>query len=175
MPQAELATKMRNRGYAWSQNTVWQVENGKRPLRFSEAVSLAEVFQADISLLSAPPEESLLVQELSATARELDESFREALFALTALKEHRNNYESALKEAQAHSLLSDDDLQVRLEMLKQRSFRTLIYHMGLLEAPEDYVFTKTENDLGVVHTATGRTTTDVVREFLGVEFVSEED
>lgn len=36
---------MRERGHRWSQATVWNVERGERPLRLSEANSLAEILE----------------------------------------------------------------------------------------------------------------------------------
>jgi transcriptional regulator with XRE-family HTH domain len=43
MSQSDLAKAMRDRGYKWSQATVWSVEKGERPLRLSEAETLTEV------------------------------------------------------------------------------------------------------------------------------------
>lgn len=43
MSQVDLATAMRIRGYKWSQATVWSVESGERPLRYTESLDLAEV------------------------------------------------------------------------------------------------------------------------------------
>lgn len=43
MSQADLADKMRERGYKWSQATVWAVEKGERPLRLTEAQDVANI------------------------------------------------------------------------------------------------------------------------------------
>lgn len=43
--QAELAASMTDRGFKWSQATVYNVEKGKRPVRFNEAQHLAEIIQ----------------------------------------------------------------------------------------------------------------------------------
>jgi hypothetical protein len=40
--QKELADQMRERGFKWSQATVWSVEKGERPLRLVEAQHLAD-------------------------------------------------------------------------------------------------------------------------------------
>ncbi|PZE93909.1 hypothetical protein DEJ00_01435 [Curtobacterium sp. MCLR17_039] len=45
MSQKDLAVAMRERGHRWSQATVWNVERGERPLRLSEANSLAEILE----------------------------------------------------------------------------------------------------------------------------------
>lgn len=43
--QQSLAVQMRDRGWKWSQATVWSVEKGERPLKFLEAVDLAEILE----------------------------------------------------------------------------------------------------------------------------------
>lgn len=43
MSQADVARAMKERGFKWSQATVWAVEKGDRPLRLSEAQHLAEI------------------------------------------------------------------------------------------------------------------------------------
>jgi hypothetical protein len=45
--QQAVADDMRERGWKWSQATVWSVEKGERPLRLAEAGDLAEVLGAD--------------------------------------------------------------------------------------------------------------------------------
>lgn len=49
--QAALAAQMKEKGFKWSQSTVWAVEKGDRPLRFTEAVAAAEVLNSSIDLL----------------------------------------------------------------------------------------------------------------------------
>lgn len=36
MSQQDLASEMRSRGFKWAQATVWSIETGERPLRFTE-------------------------------------------------------------------------------------------------------------------------------------------
>ncbi|WP_419775703.1 helix-turn-helix domain-containing protein [Microbacterium oxydans] len=40
MSQMDLAKAMRDRGWKWSQATVWSIERGDRPLRWSEGVDM---------------------------------------------------------------------------------------------------------------------------------------
>lgn len=40
--QEELARRMSERGYGFSQATIWKIEQSKRPVRIGEAVALAE-------------------------------------------------------------------------------------------------------------------------------------
>jgi transcriptional regulator with XRE-family HTH domain len=43
MSQKELAARMKERGWKWSQATVWSVEKGERPLRLAEAEDIKAV------------------------------------------------------------------------------------------------------------------------------------
>ncbi len=54
--QQAVAASMRERGWKWSQATVWSVEKGDRPLRLAEASDLAGVFGCAILMLLQPPE-----------------------------------------------------------------------------------------------------------------------
>lgn len=46
--QQALADVMRDRGWKWSQATVWSIEKGDRPLRLAEALDLAQVLEVDV-------------------------------------------------------------------------------------------------------------------------------
>jgi transcriptional regulator with XRE-family HTH domain len=52
MSQKELAAAMRERGFRWSQATVWSVEKGERPLRLSEAEEIAAILGTFSSYLA---------------------------------------------------------------------------------------------------------------------------
>lgn len=67
--QADIAKAMRERGYKWSQATVWAVERGERPLRLAEADDLRVIlgrdsFQGAAEFL-APTQEMYLVARLT--------------------------------------------------------------------------------------------------------------
>lgn len=47
MPQKELADRMRERGFKWSQATVWSTEKGERSLKYSEVDALLTVLGED--------------------------------------------------------------------------------------------------------------------------------
>ena len=55
MSQTELAELMSGDGVQWTQNTVTNVENGKRPLRFSEAILLSEELGISLDSLAGRP------------------------------------------------------------------------------------------------------------------------
>lgn len=52
LSQDELAAKMKERGYRWSQSTVWSVERGDRPLRLTEATDVLQCLGIPIEDLS---------------------------------------------------------------------------------------------------------------------------
>lgn len=52
MRQVDLADAMRDRGWKWVQATVWNVEQGTRPLRLSEATSLTGVLAVGVPALT---------------------------------------------------------------------------------------------------------------------------
>ncbi|MFF7293167.1 helix-turn-helix domain-containing protein [Microbacterium sp. NPDC008134] len=49
LSQADLAAAMAERGFRWSQATVYNVEKGKRPLRFNESQHLRELIRLGLS------------------------------------------------------------------------------------------------------------------------------
>jgi len=62
--QQSVADAMRERGWKWSQATVWGVEKGERPLRLAEATDLAEVLGIMLPALLALPEEALVHESM---------------------------------------------------------------------------------------------------------------
>ena len=55
--QKAVADAMRERGWKWSQATVWSVEKGDRPLRLAEAEDLAAVLGTHLHALTFGPKE----------------------------------------------------------------------------------------------------------------------
>ena len=49
--QKDLADKMRDFGWKWSQATVWSIEKGERPLRLTEAIDLAGILAVSMDAL----------------------------------------------------------------------------------------------------------------------------
>jgi hypothetical protein len=90
--QQAVADEMRQRGWRWSQATVWSVEKGERPLRLAEAEDLATV-------LGTPSVHAFLTEPIGAyiqqgvlrasnAYRAIVESVWECLDAQDALKGH---------------------------------------------------------------------------------------
>lgn len=79
MTQKDLASAMRERGWKWSQATVWSVEKGDRPLRLSEAQDVAAILNSDLWLLTI---EEAAVRALRRTqnVERADAALREAIY-----------------------------------------------------------------------------------------------
>ncbi|MFC9559921.1 helix-turn-helix domain-containing protein [Agromyces sp. NPDC056965] len=67
--QKELADEMRERGYKWSQATVWAVEKGNRPLRLAEAAVLAEILRVSVGVLLGDEVSVVVKQDVDAVER----------------------------------------------------------------------------------------------------------
>jgi transcriptional regulator with XRE-family HTH domain len=50
--QEELAQRMTDRGFGFTQATIWKIESGQRPVRASELVALADCFGGVITAMS---------------------------------------------------------------------------------------------------------------------------
>lgn len=70
MSQKDVATAMRDRGWKWSQATVWSVERGDRPLRLAEAQDLAAILRR--------PMQAFLYSETEQKIANADRRLREA-------------------------------------------------------------------------------------------------
>lgn len=55
--QAQLAERMTQRGHAMQQQTILKIEKGARPLKFSEAVAMADCLKIEVQDLSEADEE----------------------------------------------------------------------------------------------------------------------
>jgi transcriptional regulator with XRE-family HTH domain len=90
--QEELAQRMADRGFGFSQATIWKIERGQRPVRASELVALAD----SLEIMTAT---SLTRQPDSARHQvELDQANRKAHHAYQALKEAAAGYLDAQVE-----------------------------------------------------------------------------
>jgi transcriptional regulator with XRE-family HTH domain len=58
LTQKGLAEEMKTYGWRWSQTTVWSIEEGERPLRLSEAASIAEILAVTPDSLVALPDDT---------------------------------------------------------------------------------------------------------------------
>lgn len=92
--QKDLASRMRERGWKWSQATVWSVEKGERPLRLAEAADLAEILDQSIHVLLSGAEPTRVhkaAQDVAAAESRLRSAIREyeqCRFELALLLDH---------------------------------------------------------------------------------------
>lgn len=80
-PQRTIATSMTMLGHKWIQDTMTRVENGKRPLRLSEAVTLADILGVSLeSLYRDQPttaKDTAAIRELLGLQTEIAKRIRE--------------------------------------------------------------------------------------------------
>lgn len=81
--QEQLALEMQERGFEFTQVTIYKIETGKRKVSVAEALALAEILDTDINALTADSVDDLSVYqtELRLTARELYRAITEAEIA----------------------------------------------------------------------------------------------
>lgn len=85
--QQAVADAMRQRGWKWSQATVWSVEKGERPLRLAEAEDLAYILGRELGELLAQPEEVEVVHGMDRVATAISDIVASAEDYLDALDE----------------------------------------------------------------------------------------
>jgi transcriptional regulator with XRE-family HTH domain len=74
LSQKEVAELMRQRGFRWSQATVWSIEKGERPLRLSEAEAVLDALGQPFFNLTADEGEAVVdrwMRECSAASESL--------------------------------------------------------------------------------------------------------
>lgn len=73
LSQQDLATRMRERGWKWSQATVWSIEKGERPLRLGEAHDVADELRVTLSELLLADGAAQIMAHQRAVQRASDE------------------------------------------------------------------------------------------------------
>ena len=88
--QQAIADAMRERGWKWSQATVWSVEKGERPLRLREAAVLASVLGSNVeAFIRGHSEIRFLSEKLSEISEKIATLEAEAAETQEALKAAR--------------------------------------------------------------------------------------
>jgi transcriptional regulator with XRE-family HTH domain len=106
--QEELAQRMTDRGFGFSQATIWKIENGQRPVKASELVALADSLEV-MSLASFMAEPGDALHDV-----QVDQAHRRAYGAFEALKEAAAVYiEAQLNLAYAVHLADNAGVAVR--------------------------------------------------------------
>lgn len=94
MSQKDLAERMRERGWKWSQATVWSIEKGERPLRLAEAEDVAHILQRPMHVLLSQEGEAVV----HAATREVHDRYEELLAAMEAYDDARGKLALLLDE-----------------------------------------------------------------------------
>lgn len=119
--QAGLANAMKERGHdKWSQATVWSVEQGKRPLRLTEAAALAEILQAEVGDLLQSSEASKTMDRIRDALVEVDRIGREIGSLVLDFEEAR----TALRDEIAH--IDQEAIGSWTEAERERLHRLLV-------------------------------------------------
>lgn len=103
LSQADLAKEMKERGYKWSQATVWAVEKGERPVRLAEAVDLAKIFDKDVSVLLRNETEAALINVIQDQMKRVGASSKALSEAVRVFEGEKENLRATLVLAN-HSL-----------------------------------------------------------------------
>lgn len=101
MSQDELAQRMSERGFGFTQATIWKIESGQRPVKISEAVALGKA----LGLLSwthliEEPKLTRRLAELQAANRRAYEAYAETKAAAARYLEAQVEVVLAVREAQ---------------------------------------------------------------------------
>jgi transcriptional regulator with XRE-family HTH domain len=100
--QEELAQRMADLGFGFSQATIWKIERGQRPVKASELIALAD----SLGVMTAT---SLTRQPDAARHQvQLDQASRKAQHAYQALKQAAASYLDAQVELAVMARLAQD-------------------------------------------------------------------
>jgi transcriptional regulator with XRE-family HTH domain len=163
--QEELAQRMSERGFGFSQATIWKIESGQRPVKISEAVALSEALElrrwldlteepevsrhhADLTLANRLTHQAYAALKVAAAAflrAQIDLSFvvREAQNAGVTVTEVHTSWldipaEKVIIEARVESAHEDDDRMRELEEVNA-IMEALREHGYAPPRPEDWV------------------------------------
>jgi transcriptional regulator with XRE-family HTH domain len=87
--QVELARRMADRGWSWHQATVYRVETGKQPVRFDEALDLADLLGVTLDRLTWEIGQAAEEEQVTRTISSVREAMQEAAVAVTRLRYER--------------------------------------------------------------------------------------
>jgi len=179
LSQEELAQRMSERGFGFSQATIWKIESGQRPVKISEAVALSETLALPRWLdLTEEPKVSRHYADLTRANRlthqaydalkaaateflraQIDLSFviREAHNAGVPVSELFTSWldvpaEKVIIEARVESA-QEDDVQMREHEEVNKVMAALREHGYAPPRPEDWVDGATEAATGGVEDA----------------------
>lgn len=98
--QQAIADAMRERGWRWSQATVWSVEKGERPLKLREAAMLTTILGTTLEALLRGDGSIFLSEKLSAIHDKIVTLQEELREANSAVEETERRLRLAMQERQ---------------------------------------------------------------------------
>jgi transcriptional regulator with XRE-family HTH domain len=119
LSQEELAQRMSERGFGFSQATVWKIESGQRPVKISEAVALSDVLDLRWMDLTAEPDVSRHHAELAAANRSAHHAY------------------AAIKEAATTYLRAQIDLSLTIRLAQDAGLAVTEPHDSWLDIPAE--------------------------------------
>lgn len=93
MTQQELGERMRDRGFKWSQATVWDVERGKRPLRLTESLEVIAILKkpgVTIESLWAVDNELQIALDLQDAYKSVAKSWEAIKYAISEFRRSKD-------------------------------------------------------------------------------------
>lgn len=84
LSQDDLAQRMNERGFSFSQSTIWKIEQGKRPVKISELVALADALGTlNWTTLLDPPVQARHHRDVELAHRRAGDAYAELKIAAT--------------------------------------------------------------------------------------------
>jgi transcriptional regulator with XRE-family HTH domain len=118
--QEDLAQRMADRGFGFSQATIWKIETGQRPVRASELIALAHCLGSiSAASLTYKPEAARHQVELEQASRNAHHAYQ------------------ALKEAAAEYLQAQVELVVAARMAHDAGLAVSELHTSWLDTPAE--------------------------------------
>jgi len=118
--QEELAQRMADRGFGFSQATIWKIERGQRPVRASELVALADSFGVmSATSLTHQPDAARHQVQLSQANRKAHDAYQ------------------VLKEAAAGYLDAQVELVVAAREAQDAGLAVTELHTSWLDTPPE--------------------------------------
>ncbi|MET9632174.1 helix-turn-helix transcriptional regulator [Lentzea sp. NPDC006480] len=121
MSQEELARRMSERGFGFSQATIWKIENGQRTVKISEAVVLSEIFNLLWMDLTRAPQVSRRQAAVAQAHRNAYQAFGALKEAAAEFLETQLSLSLAVREAQDDGLTVAEPLKSWLEIPAERA------------------------------------------------------
>lgn len=119
LSQEELAQRMSERGFGFSQATVWKIESGQRTVKISEAVALSDVLDLRWMDLTAEPDVSRHQAALAAANRRAHQAY------------------AALKETATAFLRTQVELSLTVRLAQDYGLTVTEPHRSWLDFPAE--------------------------------------